>query len=170
MASATTTISLGAYTATAATVARTATVTVSVGVLCTAAPYAASSGINSAALDNLKSWLPPQRVPVVDPKTGLMSVPWYKFFSFVAEVKLGGASAPTVTDLSNNVITVKSEAVAANVTAAAVATQAAANAVALEATKQVVVNSSLAGAAQIPPVTLGNVYIQNDSYSNVSGE
>lgn len=169
MASATTTISLGAYTASAATVARTATVGVSAGVLCTAAPYAASSNINSASLDNLKSWLPPQRVPVVD-KNGLMTVPWYKFFSFVADVKLGGASAPTVTDLASNVISVKTDAVAANATAAAVATQAAANAVALEATKQVVVNNSLAGSAQIPPVTLGNVYIQRDYYSNVSGE
>jgi hypothetical protein len=142
-------------------------VTVNAGVLCTASPYAASGGINAMPLDNLKSWLPPQRVPVVDPRTGLMSVPWYKFFSFVAEVKLGGASAPTVTDLASNVVDVKTEAVAANATAAAVATQAAANAVALEATKQVVVNNSLTGSTQIPPVTLGNVYIQNDFYGNV---
>lgn len=169
MASASTEISLGVFTSTSASSARSASIVVSVGALCTAAPYAASDGINTAQLTNLKSWLPSQRVPLVD-KNGLMSLPWYKFFEFVANIKLGGPAAPTVTDLSNNVISVKADAVAANATAAAVATQTAANAIALEATKQVVVNNSLAGSTQIPPVTLGNVYTQNDYYSNISGE
>ena len=153
MASQTVDVYLGASLGTVASASRTATVAISAGTFATAAPYAASGNINSEALTSLKSWLPPQRVPLVD-KNGYMSVPWYKFFQFVADIKLGGPSAPTVTDLSTNVVAVKQEAVSANATAAAVAVQAAANAIALEATKQVVQNSSLPGSTQIPPVVL----------------
>lgn len=169
MASATTVVYLGSPVGTTASASRTATTIISVGVLCTGAPYASSDNINTEQTTNLKSWLPSQRVPLVDAK-GLMTLPWYKFFEFVANIKLGGPAAPTVTDLSANVVSVKADAVAANVAAAAVATQAASNAIALEATKQVVVNNSLPGSAQIPPVSLGNLYTQNDYYSNNSGE
>lgn len=37
----------------------------------------------------LKAWLPAQRIPVLDPD-GTMSRPWYLFFQYLANQRLGG--------------------------------------------------------------------------------
>jgi hypothetical protein len=154
MASATTAVRLGARVAGGtASAARTAMVALSAGVFCSGTPYAASSNIDAEADSNLKSWLPPQRVPVVA-ANGLMSVPWYRFFQYVAEKRLGGASAPSLPDVSANVVAAKQEAVAANAATATVAAQVKTNAESLEVVRQVAVNNNLSGAAQIPSVDL----------------
>lgn len=44
----------------------------------------------------------PQRVPLVDPKTGLMARPWYLFFQALFD-RSGGSSAQSVDDVLQGV-------------------------------------------------------------------
>lgn len=130
---------------------RRAVTAITAGVFATASPYRANQNINQQTDVNLKAWLPPQRVRLVG-ADGLMSWEWYRFFQYVAEKRLGGPTAPSIMDLSSNVIAAKSDAATANANTAALAVQTQTNAEALEVTRQVVVNNNLPGAVQIPPV------------------
>lgn len=134
-----------------ATANRRAVTAITSGVYAAGAPYKANQNIDQETDVNLKAWLPPQRVRLVGPD-GLMTWEWYRFFQYVANKRLGGPVAPSITDLSTNVIAAKTDAATANANTAALAVQTKTNAEALEVTRQVVVNNSLAGAAQIPPV------------------
>jgi ABC-type branched-subunit amino acid transport system substrate-binding protein len=128
---------------------------IGIGPLFRTLPYALSSGIAVTA-GSLKAWLPPQRVAVVD-DDGIMSEPWYRFFQYVANVRLGGPTGGSVKDLSATLSVVKSQAVAASASTVALAAQTSTNAEALEAVRQVAVQNSLAGAAQIPVVNRSGV-------------
>lgn len=117
------------------------------------------TGVNPASVSlNLRSWLPPPRHPwgyVVGDKVMVDPI-WYRFFQYVAEVRLGGIGGANVGDVVATVEAVQAESVAQAATVASVSTQTQANAEALEATVQVSVNNGLAGALQIPPVRLNS--------------
>ena len=84
---------------------------------------------------------------------GNMDQTWYKFFQYVAEIKLGGANGPTLANVAADVVTAKAQSTQAAVTSAAVTQQVQANAQALQATVEVAQTNGLSGSLQIPPVS-----------------
>lgn len=46
----------------------------------------------------------PSRIPLVDPKTGLITPEWYRFFND-SFARMGGASAPSLTEVVTSIIT-----------------------------------------------------------------
>ena len=106
----------------------------------------------------LKAWLPPPRVPVTDLQTGLMTPEWYKFFRYIAEDRLGGASAPSIADVQTTVGSVQ-QAVTSNVAAVSLVTDAVnTNSQSLSTTIEVAKNNALTGATQIPSPVLAPRY------------
>lgn len=150
MASATFAVSLGFRAGSEVSANRTATFVTSSGVLAQADPYA-SGGSFSRAAASAKSWLPGARVKLVDER-GYITSPWLRFFTYVAEQRLGGINGPSMAEVETNVIETKAQAVNAATSAASVTQQSIANAEALQATVEVVQNNSLSGATAIPPV------------------
>ena len=116
-----------------------------------------TSGITASAdLENLQAWLPPQRQPIAYQQGGqwFCDPTWYRFFQFVAEIKLGGVSGPTLPDVVTTVTETQATAAAASASVTEIAQQTTANAEALAATVQVAVVNSLTGADQIPLVDM----------------
>lgn len=96
-----------------------------------------------------KSWLPPPRVPVTM-ENGMMTPEWYRFFRYIAEDRLGGASAPSIGDVQTTVGDTQ-RAVTTNVAQIANVIQAVnTNAQVTQTQTQVAQNSGLTGASQIP--------------------
>lgn len=116
-----------------------------------------TSGVAASSdLTNLQSWLPPQRQPVAYQQGGqwFCDPTWYRFFQFVAEIKLGGRSGPTLPDVVTAITDTQTTAATATASVVTLQQQTSANAEALAATVQVAQNNSLAGAGQIPRVEL----------------
>ena len=116
-----------------------------------------TAGITASAnLENLQAWLPPQRQPVAYQQGNqfFCDPAWYRFFEFVANVKLGGQSGPTLPDVAATVTETQATAAAASATVTEIAQQTTANAEALAATVQVAVDNDLTGWEQIPGVLL----------------
>jgi hypothetical protein len=120
------------------------------------APFRSLSGLYTAAainasanLANLKSWLPHRSVPVVQ-QDGTMTDAWYRFFDFLANVKIGGPAASTLPDVASAVVTVQEQAATVAQSAAGLEQQVAQNAESLGATVEVAKNNSLTGASSIP--------------------
>jgi hypothetical protein len=111
--------------------------------------YTATEVTASANLVNLKSWLPHRSVPVVQ-KDGTMTDAWYRFFDFLANVKLGGPAASTLPDVASAVVTVQEQAATVAQSTAGLEQQVAQNAESLGATVEVARNNSLTGATAIP--------------------
>jgi hypothetical protein len=111
--------------------------------------YTATDIAASANLANLKSWLPHRSVPVVQ-KDGTMTDAWYRFFDFLANVKIGGPAASTLPDVASAVVTVQEQAATVAQSAAGLEQQVAQNAESLGATVEVARNNSLTGANSIP--------------------
>lgn len=105
---------------------------------------------------NLKAWLPPSRQPIAYQQNGqwLCDPTWYRFFQYVAEIKLGGANGPTLTAVAETAATTAQTAASASTQVSAIAQQTQTNAEALAAVKQVAQDNSLSGAEQIPNVQL----------------
>lgn len=113
--------------------------------------FSAGGGFENSVEGSAKSWLPPPRVPVTDPNTGIMTPEWYRFFRYIVEDRLGGPNAPSIGDVQTNVVSVQ-DAVTTNVSSVATLTDAVnTNAQSLQTQIQVSQNNSLAGANQIPP-------------------
>lgn len=119
--------------------------------------FSAGGGFDNTSEASIKAWLPPPRVAVVDTKSGLMTPEWYRFFRYIAEDRLGGASAPSIGDVENTVTAAQS-AVTQNIVAISAVTEAVnTNAQSLQTTIQVAQQNSLAGANQIPaPIQFKN--------------
>lgn len=107
-----------------------------------------NASIQNSSENQLKAWLPPPRVKLVD-DNGLMRPEWYRFFRYIAEDRLGGANGPSVPDVASSLGDVQSAVTtnvgAVNVVAAAVNT----NAGVLQSTVEVTKQNSLAGSDQI---------------------
>lgn len=113
------------------------------------------TGIQDEA-ENLKAWLPPQRQPIAYQQNGMWycDPTWYRFFQYVAEIKLGGANGPTLTSVAESATSTAETAAAAQTQVSALTQQSQTNAEALAAVRQVAQDNSLSGAEQIPPVQL----------------
>lgn len=100
--------------------------------------------------------MPPQREPLatIVGDRAYITPAWERFFRFQHEVRLGGDAGNTLPDVVAAVEVTQATASASATQAAAFAQQSQANAEALAATVQVVQNNALAGAPQIPPVSL----------------
>lgn len=105
---------------------------------------------------NLKTWLPPARQPIAYQQNGqwLCDPTWYRFFQYVAEIKLGGVNAPSIPAVASATTAIAETAASAQTQVSAVIQQGQTNAEALAAARQVLQDNSLAGADQIPPVQL----------------
>lgn len=115
--------------------------------------YAAGAGVDTTQTDTQnKAWLPPAQVPVVD-QSGRMTGPWYRFFDYLANRKVGRES-PTVGDLVSSVESSQAAVTAVVATVQDVADTTLQNAQSLATTVEVVRNNSLAGASQIPQAKL----------------
>ena len=104
--------------------------------------------IQNSSDGQLKAWLPPQRVKLVDDQ-GFMRPEWYRFFRYIAEDRLGGATGPSVPDVASSLTDVQSAVTtsvsAVNVVSAAVNT----NASVLQSTVEVTQRNGLAGSDQL---------------------
>ena len=164
MASATCAISLGYRAATAAAKGGRSQVDIFVGARVTSVKVANAAEISGTGPSNLKAWLPPQRTPIAYVDINGQQTPvyidastWYRFLQYVAEIKLGGVNGPTLANVAADVVTAKSEASAAAIGQASIGQQVQANAQALAVTVEVAQTNSLAGADQIPPVSLRSI-------------
>lgn len=83
-----------------------------------------------------------------------MNVQWYRFFSYLAEVKLGGVQSATLPDIQSTVVTAQEQASTAAAAAVGVQQQVVNNAEVLATVVEVAQNNSLSGASQIPRVQL----------------
>lgn len=160
MASSTAAIKLGAraYSAPGAK-ASSGIAAVYAGAQASGDPFANSGEISDSTPGNLKSWLPPQRVALAYVDIGGQRMPvyidastWYRFFQFVAEIKLGGVNGPTLANVATDVITGKAQTAAVVAQTAAITQQVQTNAEALVAVVEVTQQNDLSGSAQIPPV------------------
>ena len=124
-----------------------------------------SDDIGGGGPGNLKSWLPPQRVAIayvevmengqmVRKPAYVDAATWYKFFTFVAEIKLGGVNGPTLTNVADDVVLAKAQVSNVVSEQAVVTQQVNANAEALKVTVEVAQGAALAGASQIPEVII----------------
>ena len=77
---------------------------------------------------------------------------WYRFFDFLVNDFLAGASGPTLADIITSIVAVQTSATAAEMRSVLLASQAQTNAEALSTAVQVVQIAALPGADQIPPV------------------
>ena len=112
------------------------------------------SGGSVTTQDNaasLKAWLPSQRTPVTQ-ADGTMAPAWYRFFDYLVNQKLGGAQAPTITDMSTSVASAQAAVTSQVATVAAIDAKTVQNASALAATVEVLKAAAVPGAAQIPLV------------------
>ena len=118
-----------------------------------------AAGIGGTTAPGRETWLPNamvpfgygvyngQRIPVhIDTQS------WYQFLQSVSD-RLGGYAGPSVPDVVTTVETTQAAAVVAATQVSAIAQQSQTNAEALSAVKEVVQNSALPGADQIPPVS-----------------
>ena len=90
-------------------------------------------------------------VPLVDPKTGLISAQWDRWLSDVADVRLGGALGPTITQVQANVVETQSVATTAS---AAITQSLEQNAATTAALLEVIQVANTPGSAEIPPPVL----------------
>jgi len=166
MASATTEIFLGPRVSCPTTMkAAGAVAVISLGAFCTSSPY--SSSLTTEDSTNRKVTLPTPRVPLGYVEYNGQRLPviidersWYKWLHDLDERRLGGPTAPTVPDLSTNVVYAKEQAVAASATVANVSQQVDANAQSLQVANEVAVNAALPGASSIPPVQISSRRIE----------
>jgi hypothetical protein len=111
--------------------------------------------VPSGDTSNLKSILPHSSVPVVA-SDGTMAPVWYRAISYMANIQLGGPSAPTVPDVVASVTATQTQAASAAATASGLTQQVANNAESLQSVVEVAQDNSLSGADQIPPVQRSN--------------
>lgn len=95
------------------------------------------------------NWLPSAATPVLDDQ-GRFTRPWYLFLAEVANKRLGGLEAPTVTDVVTGQEKTQRQVLAAQ--DGTIAALAAVNAcvVSINTITDVAVNNNLSGATQIP--------------------
>lgn len=98
---------------------------------------------------NLRSWLPGQRTPLMN-RDGTMSAPWYLFFEYLANKRLGGADGASLPDVVATVVEAQTAASVSAAQATLIAQQGQTNAEVLAATIEVVRNGALPGADSIP--------------------
>ena len=79
-----------------------------------------------------------------------MSTVWYKFFKEIADIRLGGVSAPTVGDVINTQTQVQEQLVATDTAVQASIVQSNAIATAVNTQTTVSQQNGLAGSSQIP--------------------
>ena len=112
-----------------------------------------AGSVENTTLNTLKSLLPrqPQKVVQAD---GTMDPAWYRCFDYLINTYLGSLSQPTIESIVTAVEESMGATMAAAQTTALVAQQAQANAEALAATVEVLNTNSIAGASEIPRVSL----------------
>lgn len=132
---------------------------ISMGAFCTSAPYASGASVDTANSTNKKTTLPSPSVPIAWVEINGQRLPcyidtqsWWAYHSDLDNRRLGGQTAPTVPDLSTNVVYVKEQAVELAATTSAINQMAEANAQTLIVVKEVVQNASLSGSSSIPTV------------------
>jgi hypothetical protein len=114
------------------------------------------AGLYSTALaqsNAKKNWKPHALHKVVD-DNGYIDPAWNRFFSDLANRKLGGPIFPTLPDLTGYITTAQAQTLFQSLITTALEQQVNANAQSQAATVQVVQNAGLTGAASIPPVVL----------------
>ena len=116
--------------------------------------FTATGVVSSANQRNLRPWYPGRHVPMNDPKTGKITAEWDRFFSFFADTMMGGINASTVPEVEASITYGQAQALIDQAILVAQTQWLQNLAQAIDATKQVVVSSSLPGADQIPPVQL----------------
>lgn len=113
-----------------------------------------STGVTQASPDTgLRSFLPHSSVKVLK-ADGTMNPVWYKFFQVFVDVFLAGAGTYSLEDILAAVEEAQDNTTQLSLLTAAVQAQTQTNAEALEAARQVIVDNSLTGSDQIPPVAL----------------
>lgn len=127
-------------------------------------PLRALTGVFTAGVDatsdpTLGAWLPNARTPIGWVTVNGQRLPveidamsWYRFFTTVAETRLGGIAGKSIPDVTSTIEGTQNAAVATSSQVAALAQQAQTNAEALSSSVQVLQNNALPGANQIPPV------------------
>lgn len=81
-----------------------------------------------------------------------MNPTWYRFFQFLSETKLGGATAQTIPEIVASVVATIEQSAVTSASLTSVAQQTQANADSLSATVQTVQTAALPGSESIPPV------------------
>jgi hypothetical protein len=101
---------------------------------------------------SLKAMFPGQRVQLVD-QDGYITQPWYRFFDYLLNTKLGGIAAPSITDVSDSIASVQDATSSVVNTVVSVTEMATQNAAALDTVREVAQTAALPGADQIPSVS-----------------
>ena len=77
---------------------------------------------------------------------------WYRLIDYIVNIKLGGVTAPTLTDVSSSITAVQDATTSIVSSVVSITEQTTNNAAALDTVKEVVQTAALPGATQIPPV------------------
>ncbi len=119
--------------------------------------FTATGVVSSANQRNLRPWYPGRHVPFGKDAAGkpiYISPDWDRFFSFFADTMMGGINASTVPEVEASITYGQAQALIDQAILVAQTQWLQNLAQAIDATKQVVVSSSLPGSDQIPPVQL----------------
>ncbi len=123
-------------------------------------PVRVVAGFYSSALAQStakKNWKPQSLHPIgrtSDGKEVFLDPAWSRYFSDLGGRKLGGATFPTLPDITEIFSLTNNNATAISQIQTALEQQANANAQAIESLRQVVQTAALVGAEQIPPPVL----------------
>lgn len=118
-----------------------------VGGVVSATGKVAWAGTNAA--QKYVNWLPNASTPVLD-ANGRMNPVWYKFLKEIADNRLGGVSAPTVTQVVDTQTQVQAQITATDTVVQASIVQSNAIATAVNTQTAVSQQNNLSGANQIP--------------------
>lgn len=109
------------------------------------------------ALASKKNWKPSSVVPIGKTASGeavYVETPWSKYFSDLGGRKLGGATFPTLPELTDFITQSNQNATAIAAIQTALQQMVTANAQTAQALTQVVQSAGLTGSGQIPPPVL----------------
>ena len=121
--------------------------------------FADANGVSTQnSATSAKAMLPGPRTPI-GYVNGDRSKPvyideatWYRLVDYIVNIKLGGVTAPTLTDVSNSITSVQDATTSIVNSVVSITEQTTNNAAALDTVKEVVQTADLPGATQIPPV------------------
>lgn len=113
-------------------------------------------GVPGTGDGNLRAWLPGARHPIgyIGGQPLYVDASWYRFFDCLANIRLSGQNAQTVSDLVSALTDTQSTASAASSSVATASVQIQTNAEALAAIASILRSSALSGSDQIPEVRL----------------
>ena len=114
--------------------------------------YTSGGGFVNESQYRKKVLKPRSDVPFAD-SAGRISEPWDRYFDYL-DFKLGGPLGPSLPDVVSNIEDSSTAINAAVANVAASSQQVIVNAQALAAAVEVIANSNLPGATQIPPVQI----------------